>query len=373
MKRLIISVTSDLATDQRVHRTATTLNKQGVTVTLVGRRKKDSLPVSREYKTVRFNLPWEKGPLFYASYNLRLFFYLLFHKADILVANDLDTLLPNYLASRFKGSELFYDSHEYFTEVPELINRPRVQNTWRFIERRIFPKLKHISTVNDSIAGLYRKEYHKQVVVIRNVPVTVSVKKRTRADLNLPTDKNILLLQGAGINIGRGAEEAVEMMQYLEDCLLMIIGSGDVIMSLKSEVQSFKYKDRIKFIPKLPFEELRAYSSVADIGLSLDKDISLNYRYSLPNKLFDYVHAGLPVLASDLIEVKKIVEGYQIGLIVQNHDPKHLAEKVKEMLGDKKRFDLWRENLKLAAAELCWEKEEQKLLTFFDGYIRQTS
>jgi hypothetical protein len=110
MKRALISVVSDLVTDQRVHRTALSLHKKGIEVVLIGRRKKDSADVLREYKTVRFKLWWEKGALFYAAYNVRLFFYLLFHRADFLVANDLDTLLPNFLVSKIKGIELFYDS-----------------------------------------------------------------------------------------------------------------------------------------------------------------------------------------------------------------------------------------------------------------------
>jgi hypothetical protein len=110
--RILISVVSDLVTDQRVHRTASTLSAQGHDVVLIGREKKDSQPVRRDYKTVRFRLWWERGPLFYASYNIRLFFYLLFHRADALVSNDLDTLLPNYLISKLRGSKLYYDAHE---------------------------------------------------------------------------------------------------------------------------------------------------------------------------------------------------------------------------------------------------------------------
>ncbi len=365
-KKVIISVTSDLVTDQRVHRTAITLHNHGYDVTVVGRKKKDSLAVQRPYKTVRFKLLFEKGPLFYITYNRRLFFYLLFHRADIVLANDLDTLLANYLVSRIKKVELYYDSHEYFTEVPELIGRSLTQSVWRKIEQWIFPRLKHVATVNSSIAQQYENQYQKSVTVIRNVPMSPAGagrgwnKSEIRHQLNLPHNKKILLLQGAGINIGRGAEEAIAMMQYLDDCLLLIIGGGDVFNKLKQNAS-----DKVRFIPKLPMEELRTYSQAADIGLSLDKDISLNYRYSLPNKLFDYIHAGLPVLASNLPEVKKIVEHYHVGMITNSHDPALLAEKVKEMLSDQKRFDLWLENLKLAAAELCWEKEQQKLLNWF--------
>ena len=364
--RIIISVVSDLATDQRVHRTATALFNSGHTVTVVGRKKKDSMEIDRPYQTVRFKLWWEKGALFYAAYNTRLFFYLLFHRANALVANDLDTLLPNFLVSRLKRQELYYDTHEYFTEVPELVSRPRIQKIWKRIERWIFPKLKHAWTVNDSIAQLYSREYGINVDVIRNVPATAHTKTtKTRAELDLPEGKKILLFQGAGINIDRGGEEAVQAMQFLDNCLLLFIGGGDVIDDLKKMAADLKVSDKVRFIPRLPFEELRSYTAVADVGLTLDKDTNINYRYSLPNKIFDYIHAGLPVLSSNLVELRKIVEHYNIGMIADRHNPGYLAERVKEMFSDEKRFDSWKENLKLAAAELCWEKEEPKLLRIF--------
>jgi len=364
--RILISAVSDLVTDQRVHRTAVTLFDKDHEVIVIGRKKRDSLDISRPYKTKRFRLWWEKGALFYASYNLRLFWYLLFTKADVLVSNDLDTLLPNYLISVLKRSKLYYDAHEYFTEVPELANRPQVQKTWKLIEQFILPKIKHMWTVNESIAQLYRDEYKIEVGVIRNVPIgSAALNPRTRVELNLPEDKKILLFQGAGINIDRGGEEAVEAMNYLDNCLLLFIGGGDVIDILKDSVKKLQVESRVRFIPKLPFDELRAYTAVADIGLSLDKDTNINYRYSLPNKIFDYIHAGLPVLSSNLPELRKIIEYYNIGMITESHDPSKIAEKVKEMLSDEKRFDSWKENLKLAASELCWEKEEQKLMQLF--------
>ncbi len=372
MKRVIISVVSDLVTDQRVHRVSSTLQRNGLDVTLVGRQLKKSLPLAaREYKTVRFQLWWEKGMMFYASYNLRLFFYLLFHKADVLVANDLDTLLPNFIISKLKGAELYYDSHEYFTEVPELVNRKGVQRVWKMIERFIFPKLKHVYTVNKSIADLYEEKYKRKVDVVRNVPVTSvqPILSKTRKDLKLPEDKKIILYQGAGINIHRGAEEALEAMLYVENAILLFIGSGDVIEQLKSTRDVLNLQDKVFFLPKLPMEELKQYTQIADIGLTIDKDTNINYKYSLPNKLFDYIHAGLPILASPLVEIKKIVDQYQIGTTIESHDPKHIGEKINEMFADEKRFAKWKENLKLAAPELCWEKEEKQLLKIFHDVI----
>jgi hypothetical protein len=173
-KKVILSVTNDLTSEQRVHKVCLFLLKKGFEVTMVGRLRRKNLPLEkRPYATKRMFLFFERGPLFYAEYNFRLFFYLLFHKADVLVANDLDTLLANYIASKFKGSVLVHDSHEYFTGVPELEGRNFAKGMWKRIERWIFPKLRSIYTVNGSIASLYKEEYGKEVKVVRNFPFLV--------------------------------------------------------------------------------------------------------------------------------------------------------------------------------------------------------
>ena len=170
----IISVINDLVCDQRVHRTALTLKQSGYSVLLVGRKRRKSPTISlREYQTHRMVLLFEKGPFFYAEFNLRLFFFLLTHKASLLISNDLDTLLPNYIIQKFRRIPLVYDAHEYFTGVPELVKKTHlIQRIWKMIERKIIPSIKHMVTVNDSIAALYQKEYGIIPLVIRNIPLT---------------------------------------------------------------------------------------------------------------------------------------------------------------------------------------------------------
>ncbi|HXP52950.1 MAG TPA: glycosyltransferase, partial [Bacteroidia bacterium] len=200
------------------------------------------------------------------------------------------------------------------------------------------------------------------VKVMRNLPMRRELPMNiTRKTLNLPEDKNILLMQGAGINIERGSEEALQAMQYTNNTLLLIIGGGDAIDDLKAMASKLQLNDKARFIGKLPFEELMQYTILADIGLTLDKDTNINYRYSLPNKLFDYIHAGLPVLASPLIEVRKIVEQYNIGMCIESHDPQEIANKVKSMLADKIKLALFKENAVKASAQLCWENEKKVL------------
>jgi glycosyltransferase involved in cell wall biosynthesis len=348
-------------TDNRVHKICTSLSEMGFEVSLVGRKLKNSLPLERSYHTFRMKLIFTKGPLFYAEYNIRLFLYLLFQKADILVANDLDTLLANYLASLLRKRKLVYDSHEYFTGVPEIINRPFVKASWESIEKWIFPKLKVIYTVNESIAKLYKDQYGKEIKVIRNVSNKLEQKtKKTREELGLPQDENIIILQGAGINIDRGAEEAVQAMQYVENALFLIIGSGDVIDTLKEMVTKLNLEDKVLILGKLPYNEMIQYTQNADLGLTLDKDTNINYRYSLPNKVFDYIQAGIPVLASNLVEVANVVKSYHVGEIVESHEPLEIAKKITEMLSEDKKA-VWKESLKVAAEELCWENESLKL------------
>jgi len=322
----------------------------------------------REYQTYRMVLLFEKGPFFYAEFNLRLFFFLLTHKASLLISNDLDTLLPNFLIQKLRKTGLVYDAHEYFTGVPELAKRPFVQRIWKRIERKILPSIRYMVTVNDSIAALYHKEYNIVPLVVRNIPLTKKTESGYtpgRFDLELPDDKKIILLQGAGVNINRGAEEAVSAMQFTEGAILLIIGDGDVIPALKSMTLDLNLQDKVRFLPRQPLERLAAYTAMADIGITFDKDTNINYRYSLPNKLFDYIQAGLPVLASTLPEVKKIIDEYGCGAFIENHNPQHIAACFTQFMNDDQFLSECRTNALKASIKLNGETEQKPLLSLF--------
>lgn len=361
MQKVILSVINDLSTDNRVHKVATTLVNNNYIVKLVGRKLPKSINVKRNYETYRFSLLFNKGALFYIEYNIRLFFYLLFNKVDILVANDLDTLLANYLVSVIRNKKIIYDSHEYFTEVPELQNRKIVKSIWKYIEKSIVPKLKSTYTVSEPIAEIYNKQYKTNFKVIRNLP-NYSEKKSTSNIFQ--TSKKIIIYQGA-LNIGRGIEMVISAMKNIDNAIFVIIGNGDITISLKKLTNSENVENKVMFIDKVPFEKLSNYTNSADIGISLEENTNLNYYFSLPNKLFDYIQAEIPILVSDLPEMKKIVQNYNIGQVLTSRKIEDCAKQINEMLTNENQQIEWKQNLRIAKKELCWENQENELISLY--------
>ena len=369
MKHITVLVSNDLTHDQRVRKVCDTLLAMGFEITLAGRKLRDSQPLERPYEVKRFRLWFTKGALFYANLNIRLYLYLLFAKTDIILANDLDTLWPAYAVAKGRGKQVVYDSHEYFTEAAGLTARPFPKKVWLSIEKRIFPKLKRVYTVNRSIAGFYEEKYKVPVKVVRNVPpVAGPIEKRDLAELGVPSGTKCLLLQGAFIDYDRGCLEAIQAMKYLEGAILLIIGAGQAIPDAKRLVEELKLDGKVKFFPKMKFEELRRITASADVGLSLDKPKHLNYTYSLPNKLFDYIQAQTPVVASPLPEIQRVFSEHRIGLTIDSHDPKAIATCVEKVLEGSSDGE-WTNGLVAAAREFNWENEEKILREIYSSLL----
>ena len=362
MKKVTISVSSDLCTDQRVHKVATTLQSMGFDVLLIGRLLPGSMPIVRKYRYKRMKMLFHSEIWFYMEYNIRLLFLLIFSRSDVYLSNDLDTLLPNFIVAKLKDKTLVYDSHEMFCEGPELQGRKLVQSIWKKIEKSIVPRLDYVYTVSESIANNYNKRYKVNFKVIRNIPKLV--KKRTEVKQFNFLNKKIILYQGV-MNPGRGLEEVISAMQFIDSAVLVIIGFGKVEGDLKNLVRERNLEDKVVFYGKVPLEDLFSYTIQADIGLVLEKPLGLSFTYSLPNKLFDYIHAGVPIIASPLVEIRRIMSEADIGVIIESYEPKYLANKINLMLENKESIALWKKNMLKLSKNLNWEIESIKIKKLF--------
>ena len=357
LKKIIVSITNDISTDQRVEKVCNTLLNAGYEILLIGKQNENSKPLERNYSTKRISVFFKKGILFYVEFNLKLFFILLFTKKNMLLANDLDTLLPNYLVSLLQRKKIVYDSHELFPEIPELVNRPFAKKIWTVLEKTILPKLKNTYTVCNSIAAFYNDKYATDFKTIINLPTKKEIVKTT-FPFNY-TDEKIILYQGA-INVGRGLELMIETMSFLENCIFVIIGDGDIFESLKEKAITKNLTHKVYFLGRKNPKELHKITPLANLGISIEEDLGLNYRFALPNKIFDYIQANVPILVSDLPEMKSVVLNYKVGEIVTNRDPKKLAHQIENLL--KKDFTI---TLEKAKKSLIWEHQEELLLSIF--------
>ena len=329
----------------------------------VGAQFKDSCSIQRPYKTKFFRMLFTRKMFFYAEYNIRLFFFLLFVKADIFLSNDTDTLPANYMASWFRRKKLVFDAHEMFPEVPEVVGRHTVKKIWTKIENLFFPRLKNCYTVCQSIADVYNKRYGINMQVIRNISI-YKPDENEQKKLHVP-DKKILLYQGA-VNVGRGIEWTIDAMHYIDNAIFYVIGDGDILQQLQHYVVEKQLNDKVIFLGRIPFEELHSYTISADLGISLLENKGLNYYYSLPNRIFDFMHAHVPIIATDFPEIRNVVSGSETGVLIAEHGPKTLACAVQDALTE------WEDKPQKSAIfdKACklynWETEEKKLLMLFE-------
>ncbi len=356
MKRISLAVTTDLNHDQRMQRIAISLQQAGYRVSLIGRTKKLShLLLPTIYRSYRLHTFFERGFLFYALFNIRLFFLLMSKRSNAICAVDLDTLPACWLAARLKGNLLFYDAHELFTEVPELLERPRVRRIWEKIENYFVPRVDFAYTVNQSLADWYSHKYNRPFAVVRNMPFS-------RALLTVETG-NYILYQGA-LNAGRGLECLLEAVKLTAiPCILA--GDGDLSPNLLDKVKQLNISSLVTFTGMLTPTALHEYTSKAWVGINLLVSSSPNYYYSLANKFFDYVQAGKPQFCMAFPEYKRLQADFEVAVLMDELDPSLLAAALLGLKSDPARYKQLAENCQKASLEWIWELEENKLLLLY--------
>ena len=358
-KNIIACVTTDLTFDQRMQRICSALQDAGYHVTLIGRQKKSSLPLDKKnYRQVRLKTPVEKGALFYAFYNFRLFFFLLFSPASILNSVDSDTLLACTLVSRIRGLPLIYDAHEYFVELPELQGRPAVQKIWEKITRWGTRHCNAAYTVGPALASILSQRYKLPFEVIRNLPIPRKIKPQKKKD------QRILLYQGA-LNAGRGLEQLIQAMHHLPHLQLWLAGEGDLSDDLREKVKKENLQDRIRFLGYLKPEALQELTPQASIGLNLLENRGLNYYYSLANKAFDYIQAGIPAIHMDFPEYRALNQAFEVAILIPDLSEISLTVAIQRLTEDQEHYQKLADNCKRAAEYYHWENEKEQLVNIY--------
>ncbi len=363
LKHIYFTVTNDLTYDQRMSRICTSLAQNGYAVTLVGRKLKSSLPLTqKKFKQKRIRCWFNKGKLFYAEYNVRLFFFLLFKKIDAICAIDLDTIIPSLYISKWKKVPRIYDAHELFTELPEVISRPGILKVWAKIEKKAVPKFKWAYTVSESIAEEFNRRYGINFKTIRNVPVLQPLDETKQ-------DEKFILYQGA-VNEARGFEYLIPAMQWVNSCLV-ICGDGNFIEQLKKLISDYKLEDKIELKGMLTPEQLWSISQQATVGIALAEKEGLNQYLALPNKFLDYIHAALPQLTMNYPEYKKINKEFEVAILIEDLAPKRIADAINNLLGDTVLHSRLKANCLKAREKLNWQQEEKKVLAFYQSVFTQ--
>jgi glycosyltransferase involved in cell wall biosynthesis len=357
VKKLIFTVTNDLSYDQRMQRICSTLADAGYDVLLVGRKLKTSLPLSKaNYHQHRLTCWFNKGKLFYSEFNIRLFFFLLFKKMDCICAIDLDTILPCYYISKLKGVKRVYDAHEYFSQLDEVISRPKIYRFWKKIEKSMIPRFKNGYTVCDSLAEEFKKNYNANYEVVRNVPLLIDSNEQARTE-------DVILYQGA-VNKGRGLDKLALAMKKV-NAKLWICGNGNFMDEMRSVVQANDLSENVIFFGMLPPGELKKRTAQAYIAVNPFERAGLNQYLSLSNKFFDYIHAGIPQVTMNYPEYKKINDQFKIAELIDRLDAETIANAINKIFNDKDLYLQLKLNCLNAQQEMNWQKEKVKLLDFY--------
>lgn len=356
-KRIYFTVTNDLSYDQRMRRICGTLAAAGNSVTLVGRKLPGSLPLSPQpYSQKRLRCWFKKGKYFYAEYNVRLFLYLFFRRMDAICAIDLDTILPCLYISRFKKIPRIYDAHELFTELKEVVSRPAVQRTWTRIERKTVPRFRLGYTVSESIAAEFSRRYRVEYATIRNMPVLEELPVAS-------TGEKWILYQGA-VNEARGFEQLIPAMKEVRG-RLVICGDGNFMESLKALIRLHQVEEKVVLKGMMPPAELRAFSPGARVAVAVPENTGLNQYLALPNKFFDYIHAGLPQVTVNYPEYARLNGIYRVAILLDELSPGRIAGALNNLLEDDVLHEELRRNCLRAREVLNWQEEEKKLLAFY--------
>jgi len=357
LKRIVLVALSDLAHDQRMMRIATSLSTAGYDVLMIGKNVKGSLPLlEAPYKQRSIPCIFSRGKVFYFEFNFKLFFYLLFQKMHCICAIDIDTIMTAHWISRLKSCKRVFDAHEFFSEQKEVIKRPHIQKFWRQIESFAIPRFRDGYTVSESIAKEFKEHYGVNYEVIRNLP-------RPTTEPIVDARERVFIYQGS-INEGRGLEFLLKAMPQI-NVPVWLYGDGNFREDLELLISKNGLENKMVLKGKVRPDDLKKICPVFYAGLNLVEPHGLNQYYSLANKFFDYIQAGIPQVTMNFPEYAAINREYEIALLIDDLEASTIADAINRLLADEALYRKLKNNCAVARKQLNWEFEEKKLIAFY--------
>ncbi len=329
-------------------------------------KKAETIQIRSEITALK--TPFYKGGVFkFLHFNWKVFLYLINKPLEVIHCHDLWILPSAVTLSLFKKCRLIYDAHEFYGGLEIFIRHKLRKKIWMAIEYLAIPWVDVLITVSAPLAALYLKKYPRlrQVVVIRNLPKIEPLPDRD-APL-IKTDEPVILFQGH-FRPGRGLVNLFEAFSQTQGMHLVMIGGGELEDELKGMVVKKNMEKRVTFLGYVPTDDLIQTTAQADLGVVLFEPTSINYSYALPNKFFEYIMAGIPVLASNIETFKEYIDFYQVGLTVDPKDVAGIRERVMEMVFDKDKMVKWGVNAREASKELNWELEAKKMNQIYENF-----
>ncbi len=351
--KICMTVMSEPQSDPRVWKEVISLSKEGYEISIIGMSPKLKTQNSKLKNIKILIVPEKKNVIGYFFFALPRAISL---KADIYHSHDLNTLLVGFIASKFNKSTLIYDSHELCVEMSSGFKKI----IWRLMESFLIRGVNYTITVNESIASelSHRYKIKKPLVIMNCAP-----------HLNSPTPKlsnsqPIILYEGAYMK-DRNLTNIIKSAMYIKKGVIIFIGSGEIEQELKSLTKKLGVEKKIRFVEKVSYKDIMKFIYKCDIGLSIYPKTSLNNYYATPNKLFEYISAGIPVIGSNFPEMKRIIEGNNIGIVVNPDSSEEIGEAINRITSDKKLYEDMKKNIEKVKKIYNWENEVKKLIGLY--------
>jgi len=369
--RTVVFEIGDIQTDGRCRNIAESIMRWGSSVTFIGPADGDGGEELNGITIIRLRvITWLGSKVMYMHYWIRSFWRGVNVRPSLIVAEDLYSLPAALAVKFFTGAKILYDSKELYFAVASLHNRPVTQWFWTTIERLGIRYVDGVITSGERDSDLIAERYGiPHPVTINNHPPRRLQKGDAgilRKTYGIPDEFAIFLYQGWLLR-GRGLFHLIEFTAAIDRAFLVIMGDGSIRRELENVIREKFVSDRVLFTGALPYEKMLEYTPGADIGCALIEDLGMSYRHARPNKMFEYIQAGVPVLVSSMAAMKEVVDKWQVGIAVDPGDKSEIITAAKKFIEDRDFYEKCVENCEKAATVFHWGEEEGKLCELLDS------